>query len=417
MKHSEINTQNFKRKSANNNGFSFPESSGSTNPEYYLTSTTCNDQELNYNIQKNANFYCICTDWIEFVCKTNQSIELTFQNNQNTHITIEKKSVCNNPNFLNLHRIYFNGIEVFDIFSKPNYSFYKKDEVLIKVHNALLYSSRYFNDVLKLLEVFELNYIRLSRIDIALDGTDIIRLVDILNKFDDSHTIQINNDAISILPTKLNKKELRYPSWTIGKGKSGISANIYNKSDEIKSSGKNYITDYWKTNNIDTENVGRFEIKLKGKRLEKYNLNLMDLEQLSNPEFIGSMFTNEVKPWVKFYRIRKKDYLNHKKEVAIKKGREIRFIKWNKIPITMKSLKTFDYVPTNSVVNARNTISFNLHEILVHPNTSTTAQINIIRKYAVDYGLVDFTKNKIINLFENNNANPYKKRLDELDFK
>ena len=411
-----INTNENEKKSANNNGFSFPVFSGETNHEYNSKSTICEDYSTKFNIQKNTNFYCINIDWFEIVCKTLEPLKYIFSRNQNNHIQIESKSVCNNTYFLKHYKIYFYGDEAFDVYSKPKKPPYKRNEVLIKVNNKLLYSNKYYCYLLELMNVFGFTYVRFNRLDIALDGVDILKLIEILNKYGKSHTVQINNDAISILPTKFNKKELRYPSYAIGKNKSGLSATVYNKSDEIEIKNKHYITDYWEENNIDIKNVGRFEIRLNSKYLRKYNLNVKDIEQLTDASFIGSIFTNEVKPWLKFYRVRKSDFLKYKKETAIKKGRKIRFIRWNKIPTKMESLKTIDYVSNNFVVSARNSIAFNLRDILLHPNTTTTAQVEIITKYAVDYGLVDYTKNKIIYLFENNNANPYKKRLYELDF-
>lgn len=417
MKRIKINTKNFEKKLANNNGFSFPEFSGLTNSEYYSTSTIYPEQTLKNNIKKNVNFYCINVDWLEIVCKTIEPINNIFIRNQNAHIQIESKSFSDNPNYLKHHKIYFYGDEVFNIYSNPNNRKHKKDEVSIKFNNELLYTDRYYDYLLKLMNTFDLTYLRLGRLDIALDGTDIMKVIDLCNKHSRRHTIQTNNDAISILPTKFNKKKIRYLSWAIGKSKSGLSATVYNKSDEIKTNGKNYITDYWVKNNIDTENVGRFEIKLNGTRLRKYGLDLCELEKLVDAEYIGALFTNEVKSWLRFYRVRKKDFLNHKKEVTLKKGSEIQFIKWNKIPVKMDLLKTIEYVPNNSVLNARNTIAFNLREILVHPNTTTSAQFDIIKKYTIDYSLESYTENKIKILFENNSQHPCKRRLDALDFK
>ena len=44
-------------------------------------------------------------------------------------------------------------------------------------------------------------------------------------------------------------------------------------------------------------------------------------------------------------------------------------------------------------------------------------EIEIITKYAVNYDLVNYIKNKIIFLFKNNAQHPFKRQLYELDFK
>lgn len=241
-----------------------------------------------------------------------------------------------------------------------------------------------------------------------------MKVIALLNKSVQSHTIQSSNGKVEVLPTKFNKKELRLISWSIGKRQSGISATVYDKSDEITKSGKDYIADYWKDNGIDTDSVGRFEVHLNYIRLKKYGIDLSSLEQLKNAEYIGSLFTKEVRPWQMFYRVHRKDILNHKKEVAIRKGREIRFIKWNKLPQRMELLQINNHTAKRMDICARNTISFNLREILLHPNTSTTAQVDILEKYAIDYHLQDYVSHKIRDLFGSNIKSPYNEILKPL---
>jgi len=259
-----------------------------------------------------------------------------------------------------------------------------------------------------------ITFVRYAKLDIALDGTDILNQVDILNKWAKSYTVQSNNDSISILPTAFSKKEHRWLSWSMRKGKSGISARIYNKTDEIAQTKKEYIADYWRKNGIPTENVGRFEIQMNYKRLKKYQLNLSSLEQLSDAGFVGAIFTSEVKSWLRFYRVRRKDMLNHKKEYAISKGKEIQFIKWERIPVKMELLQINNHITNGSVINARNTISFTLREILKHPDTSTTAQVEVIHKYANDYLLKDYVRSTVINLFHGDTKNQYIALLNSL---
>lgn len=407
MKHLKINTKNFGKFSPNNHGILFPAFSGSSDFQFHSTSTISNDQSINFQQPKNTHFYAICVDWLEFICVWNKSIELAFLNNTNLNIITEKISVHRNPNFRNLHRVYSNGVEVCEIFSNPNNSTHAYNEVSVKVSNPLLYTDNYPQTITYILESFGLTFSRMSRLDIALDGSDIMKVIDLLNKYVKSHTIQSSNGKVEVLPTKFNKKELRWISWSIGKRQSGISATVYDKSDEIIKSGKDYIADYWKTNEIDTDNVGRFEVHLNYSRLKKYGLDLSSLEQLKDAEFIGGLFTKEIRPWQRFFRVRRKDMLNHKKEVAIRKGREIRFIKWNRLPMRTGLLLINNHTAKRFDICARSTISFNLREILLHPNTSTTAQVDIIEKYATDYHLQDYVSHKIRDLFGNDIESPY----------
>ena len=396
----------------NNNGFSFPVFSGSTNQQYQSTAT--NFENENFASQTKANYYSICLDWLEFICTTEKPIEFAYKLNQNQNIQIRKVDVHNNPNFINLNRIYFNGMEICDILSTPNNNTHRQNEVSVKMANHVLYSDQCYQYVLLIVKTFKLSFDRLARLDIALDGMDVVKLISLLNRYSKSKTIQINNDAISILPTSFKKKDQFFDSWSIGKSKSGICARVYNKTDEIKQSGKDYICEYWKANGIPTVNNGRFEIQLNSKRLDKYQFILLDLQQLIGAEFLGTIFKKEVQSWLKFYHVRKTDIINHKKEVAINRGSEIQFIKWSKIPTKQILLKTYEHKPNSAVINARNTISFTLNEILLRPNTSTTAQVEIIQKYAEDYKLQEYVDHKLKKLFGWDVKPPYRKILSPL---
>jgi len=382
-----------------NNGFSFPSFSGSTSQNYKTSSSGSENNCFSDQPNETKNEYSICIDWLEFICKKDEPIEVALVNNQNPNIISEKIHVHRNPNFHNLHKIYFDGVEAFDIYSQPNNGTHQKNELSVKVSNVLLYSDRYFNIINEMLQVFGLEYVKVARLDIALDGAAILNLVDILNKFVKSHTIQTNNDALSILPTAFNKKELRWLGWSIGKAKSGISARIYNKSEETLVHRKDYIASYWRKNKLFGENIGRFEIQLNSRRIKKYNIDLPGIQKLTDARFVSTIFKSEVQSWLKFYRVRRKDFLNHKKEVALKKGKEIQFIMWDKLPVQLELLTDESFVSNSGFINARNSISFSLHEILKNPSTSSTAQIEVIKKYADDYCLWHYVRNKVESLF------------------
>ena len=414
MKRVQINTgqsekkvPSSRKKPVYNNGFSFPMFSGSSNFCYHSTATVLEDKPIQKKVSEKNNIYSISVDWLEFICTWDNPIEKSYLNNTNKKIIVEKISSNKNLNFRNLHRVYMDGVEVCDIFSGANNSSHKHNEVSIKVANAQLYSIGYLVKIREVLEAFKLKYHRMARLDIALDGPEIMRFDIYLNRYTKSPTIQRNNDAIKILPTAFNKKEHHWLSWSIGSGKSGISARFYDKTEEISKSCKDYISEYWELNNITTDRVGRFEVQLNYKRLEKYGIDFEGLANLTNAEYIGAIFTNEVQPWFKLFRVRKRDMMEHKKEVAIKKGHELRLIRWNHIPKKMELLQYCDHQSNAPRINAQRSISFTLREILRYPNTSCTAQVDIIEKYATDYHLQDYVSHKIRDLFGSDIKSPY----------
>ena len=417
MKHLNINTTLSEIGLTYNNGRSFPVFSGSTNFDFHSTSSINTDTLNQCQVDVKNNYYCICLDWLEFICQWDEPIELAFINNNNPDFVVEKISVHRNPNFRNLHRVYYNGFEVCEIYSTTNNGTHACNEVSVKIANALLYTDSYYTIIRDILEKFGLTFNRMARIDIALDGNDILKILALLTKYIKSYTIQTSNDAIQILPTAFKKKDLSFLGWSIGKGKSGISARVYNKSEEIVKTKKTYIADYWSNNGITTETVGRFEIQLTFTRLKKYNLDLSSIEKLSDAVFLASLFTNEVKPWLKFYRVRKKDYLNHKKEVAIKKGKEISYIKWDELPVKTELLEFSDFISDRDRTNARNTISFLLKDIHRNPTCTTTAQVEVIQMYMNNYDLKEYVTRKIDYLFCSNVEYQYNLTLKNLVLK
>lgn len=402
-----INTTKSKNGNAVKHGLAFPSYSGLTNPEYYSTSTI-NIQPK--KLEKNGveNMYTLCSDWVEFICLWKDSpILQQFFNHTSGEIIVERISVHNNPNFKYLHRIHLNEVEVCDIFSTPNNGTHTYNEVSVKVSNPLLYTATWVEDIRYIVRYFNLEFNRMARWDIALDGEDLLRLDELFHKYTHSHTVQCNNKSIKVLPMEFNKDDLRWSGWNVGKKKTGIAGRYYDKTTEIIASGKNYVEDFWNKNDISTERVGRFEVQLNYPRLKKYRIDLLNMDLLTNTEYIGTVFRNEVQSWIRFYRVRRKDMLNHKKETAINRGHEIRFIKWNHLPNRTELLEYIDHIPCANKTNARTAISFNLREILKHPNTSTTAQVDVIEHYAKEYQLEEYVQRKIRVLFGNDIESQY----------
>lgn len=352
--------------------------------------------------------YAICSDWVEFICTWEENpIALEYVNHTNGEIILERISVHNNPNFRYLHRIYRKGVEICDIFSSTNNGTHAYNEVSIKVSNSLLYTTTWVDSIRYVVSYFKLVFKRMARWDIALDGQDILRLDDILNKNAKSHTIQCSNNTIKFLPMDFDKKNLRWLGWNIGRKKSGISARTYNKTREIVKSGKGYVEEFWHRNRINSEEVGRFEIQLNYSRLKKYRIDLSNMNMFTNAEYLGTIFRQEVESWLRFYRVRRKDFLNCKKETAIRRGNEIRFIKWNHLPNRTDLLEYNTHTPQTDRINARNSISHNLREILKHPETSTTAQVDVVEHYAKKYQLEEYVQRKIRWLFRLEIESPY----------
>lgn len=409
MKSVNINT----KKNIINNGVQFPELVEINSDVYYSNSTGYTQQYFQNSSLNSFNYYCICTDWVQTVCTCSNPLDSFSKKYSDGNIIAEKISVHNNPNFRFLHRIIFNGNEVMDVYSMPNNSAHELNEVQIKIANHLLYQENWVSTVEYIWQQLGLTFTRLSRLDIALDGELILKIIDHLNKYSRSHTVQIGNAALKILPIDFNKNGHKWTAWKIGNAKSGISARAYDKLEELQFSHKYYIPELWIRNGINTDKVGRFEISLLHKRLKKYKID--SLSKLNDIKFLCSLFEKEVRPWLRMFAVKKRDMLNHKKEVAIKRGREINYIKWNHLPDTTSLLPTFEYV-SDATYNARNYITFGLREIRKTPTESHDEEIKVIKHYATKYELMGYLSSKTQTIFGKQPDPIYSEFLAKLRF-
>lgn len=402
MKRTSINTKKNKNEPTNNNGYHIPIFSANTQNEYYSISTTYNHIFRQEKVVNNYNFYSINIDWLQFICTSTKSMNEIIVNNTKRNILLDRIEFHHNVNFRKLHKVFIDGDEICEIYSEPNNNSHKKNEFSIKVDNHILYQVKGLEIVDNLINDIGLEFKKISRIDIALDGADTLKIIDMLIKYSKSSTVQCNNDSINILPTAFKKKEHKWLSWSIGNLQSGISAIVYDKTKQILTNNKNYIKEYWDNNNINTESVGRFEVKLTYQKLRKYKIE--NIKCLSSTAFISTIFQTEVKNWLRFYRVLKKDMDNHKKETAISRGHEIRYIKWNQLPKQIELIKN-KYVSTSTYYNARNSISYLLKEVKKYPNDNMDTEIKTVKNIAIKYDLLEYLENKTNALFGNSFAN------------
>ncbi len=415
MKRYNINTKKISKNEANqndyythNNGFSFPTVSGSTEHDTNSSTTTYHCKNTSYKINKKYNFYSLTIDWLQFTCSSKTSIHEFFNHKKipNDYM-LEKVKNFTNPNYHKKYNVFYHNHKICEIYCHPTQTGNIPNKTSIKIENSILYKSNLLKICNNLLKVFELEFIRISRLDIALDGPDILNIIDLCNKYSKSPTIQTNNSYLKIIPTQFTKSKHKFEGWKIGNEKSGIMAVVYDKTKELLKSKKEYINDYWELNNLDySQNVGRFEIRLYNKKLHKYNIN--NLSMLLDSSFISNIFHDEVKDWLVFYRVKKKDMLECKKETAIRRGHVIRYIKWNKLPRARKALLKNDYVSNSTITNAKRSITYELKEVLKNKqNKYNKDRIRLIKLNMTQYKLESYVDAKLDCYSLNDNTYMY----------
>lgn len=352
-----------------------------------------NQENIKINSRKKLKKYTINLDWLQFVTKKTK--EINFTGYQSSNLIISETNGYN-PNFYKCYVVSMLGTDICELHVNPTNKNYSADEVSVKVNNGLLYTQDFVASVEKVMVELGLECTRISRIDIALDGSDNLKINEYIKRYTRTDTIQINNDNLKICGDTFNKKAVKFDTYYIGRKKYQKVAQSYNKTQEISSSKKNYITKYWELNNLNTEKeVGRFELQLGSRHLKKYGIT--SLRQLADTTFIGSIFKDEVGSWFKMYQVKKKDIKAHRKNIAIAKGRELKIFKWNHIPHESIGLKLIDVQP-NQEHQAKRTVSFSLdHLISKYPNNYSTSgnTVNYIQSVANNYDLDHFASKKI----------------------
>jgi len=396
-----INAKNYKIGDQSiNNVYSFTSFSGNTNVIFNSNSTCCADERVVSAIQNQWKFYTINLDWFQFVCKTKIS-GYALESCSSKRIKVRRTQTHNTSNYRFKYIVTLDGCEICEIFSQPNNTYQEYDDVSIKVNNAQLYCKDWVSRIKDVMNLLDFEFIRMTRIDIALDGGDLLKKMRIIDKFMVSQTVQTNSDNLSINPLKFRKHELKYDGFRIGDKAYQKTLIIYNKSDEIlNKSGKTYISEFWQENGIDTNRKnGRCELYMGCRHLKKYQLSSFD--DFCNPEFLGRLFYDEVHDWSKFYHVRLKDYTKYRKSIAIKKGRELTFIHWNRLPKTSTPLVTYTSEP-NDICNAKRAVTFSLKEILKNKNcTSTENKIRFIQDTTIEHNLFKDTNAKINDILKN----------------
>lgn len=424
MKHFYINTQSeqngldFSEKKAINNVHSFPTFTGTSYYSFYSTSTSLNDENNEITHQFKEQDYTINLDWLQFiVTPTVDNYSLDLYNADN--LQLERKKTHHNPNFISCHKVVYDGEEVMEIYSRPINMTHKMSELSVKISNHLLYQSMCSDVIIHLLDILDLRFERLTKIAIALDGKSNSKILDYLNRYLRTKTIQINNDILQVTPYAFKKEELKWSGFTIGNKRSQKQARVYNKSDELKSNPKHFINLFWKLNgvNFSFDDIIRYEIELGFRHLKKYKVD--SISDLLDVKFLTQIFKEETFDWLKFYKVSLRDAKTLRKDKAIKKGKELKYIKWNKLPVLTKTLEKIKHLP-NEQVNAKKSITFSIEQIRKNDDhISTTTHVNYIKTIVNDFELQSYVLNKINEKFPNiifEDNHPIKTLIEEYNF-
>lgn len=385
------------------NVYPFTSISGNTNVNFISNSTCYTDKKDELLIQnKSTNYYTINLDWFQFVCRTDKNGSV-LESCSNDRITIKKIQTNYNPNFRFRYTVMLDNGLLCEIFAVPNNNKHKKNEILVKINNAQLYTVDWTIRIYFLLNELGFAFTSLTRIDIAIDGSDLYKKMDLFRRYLRNKTITINNENLDIDGVHFNKSKHNWGSYTIGSKKYQKTAEIYNKTSEIKVSGKDYITEFWNKNGLnikDKDEVGRFELKLGTRHLKKYKVS--SFNDFCDAGYLGKILADEVHNWLKFYQVSLTDIKTHRKDIALKKGKELKFIFWDKVPQTTIQLEKVNCV-SDGIQEAKRSITHVIGEIQKgYTIDSTETLIKFVEATTTEYQIFNHTGTKIKAAINNN---------------
>lgn len=210
--------------------------------------------------------------------------------------------------FKKIYNIYLYKELIATALAEPHSAILKKDSLLIKFENRILYYknlniivNRFFSDC-------NFQIINISRLDIAKD----FNLFD--NKMHPTALISgfLSNKYLKIGKAKFNvigtqQEQNKYDYLRFGSNNSDISVYLYNKTKEFREvKFKNYIFDCWKLNNINiNQDVWRLEVSLKGndiKLIEKNSgeINKIDLKYIFAFDKLQKLYYELINKYFKF---------------------------------------------------------------------------------------------------------------------
>lgn len=176
--------------------------------------------------------------------------------------------------FRELHKISFQGEEMFEVQSAPYSTILKADSCIVRVVNRLLYVCGFWYELTCFLEEFGIQPVAISRCDLCAD----------FNRFKCYECIPFIKDFLSgVIRHKgrgkgaayfdhrarvergVSKSFVKYSGLAFGSQDSDVRAYLYNKTFELMTvKDKPYIKQLWREHGLDiTKDVWRLEISIK----------------------------------------------------------------------------------------------------------------------------------------------------------
>ncbi len=202
------------------------------------------------------------------------------------------------------------------------YRYAEKDSSQLTIENHVLYQSGWLQDLQLVLETLGLHFYKYSFMEIAVDGMDLIGRFTKLNY---DKRLQ-RKRHVFVRPLHDGRQQANI-SYLIGSTKSEKHLTLYNKTEELLKSNKDYISEFWNRNGLSEQQgqIHRCELRMYSKALKLFSV---DLTYLNDPAYLVSYFKSVAGGYLEFF---------HKKQTK-KRLHLIDWDKFNNIEITKQKI-------------------------------------------------------------------------------
>lgn len=192
-----------------------------------------------------------------------------------------------------------------------------------KMLNHLLYTEDWLTIYSGILNGCGWSHKSLTRVDIAIDGVGASNYRDMVYKAVNTRSKVMLSGKTNI---STNYKGNQIQSVSVGSRTSSKYGRIYNKTQELKRSNKNYINQFWVNSNLSIDSktdVWRMEMEVKSKLFKKRGY---DIWRLKDSNYVASIMRTELKGWLSFYSM-----TTDKNKYRAMKKNEKQLIDWSTI--------------------------------------------------------------------------------------
>jgi hypothetical protein len=163
----------------------------------------------------------------------------------------------------------------------------KPNNMQFELENNVQYEIGWLDDMKYFFKTMRWQVRNVSRVDIALDGSGFFKVWNLYQE----RKIQRIGGAQSQVFGKCSGGVEILSGFDIGSRSSDKWITCYNKTDELKTSNKDYIQNFWDRSGLNIKKVERMELKLRNECLKEINF---DWKKMDDFEYLASIFRTYV---------------------------------------------------------------------------------------------------------------------------